>query len=175
MLDGGLASELEFHGACIDGPLWSAHVLEDAPEKINAVHRAYIEAGTGCILTASYQVSRMSYAEAGFGAERAGEASTALRRTRARICVRRPPGPSWCIQTPVKVGMPSRALGLARPILSHTEQGPPRGFPQVRRSLAAAAARGRSTFVRSQRLPPLYRPPSTCLAIVASCIFDVPS
>ena len=40
VLDGGMASELEFHGARIDGPLWSAHVLEDAPEKVVAVHRA---------------------------------------------------------------------------------------------------------------------------------------
>jgi len=71
VLDGGMASELEYMGARIDGPLWSAHVLEDAPENVVAVHRAYIEAGAECILTASYQVSRMGYAEFGLGAERA--------------------------------------------------------------------------------------------------------
>ena len=65
VLDGGMASELEYLGADINGPLWSAHVLEDAPEKIVAVHRAYIEAGADCIETASYQVSRMGYAEVG--------------------------------------------------------------------------------------------------------------
>jgi homocysteine S-methyltransferase len=65
VLDGGFASELEYLGAKIDGPLWSAHVLEEAPEKIVAVHRAYIEAGAECILTASYQVSRMGYIEVG--------------------------------------------------------------------------------------------------------------
>ena len=37
VLDGGLASELEYLGARIDGPLWSAHVLEEAPEKIELV------------------------------------------------------------------------------------------------------------------------------------------
>ena len=74
VLDGGMASELEFHGARIDGPLWSAHVLEDAPEKVVAVHRAYIEAGADCILTASYQVSRMGYAEFGLAPERADAA-----------------------------------------------------------------------------------------------------
>jgi homocysteine S-methyltransferase len=74
VLDGGMASELEYLGANIDGPLWSAHVLEDAPEKIVAVHRAYIEAGAQCILTASYQVSRMGYAEFGLAAERADAA-----------------------------------------------------------------------------------------------------
>ncbi len=71
VLDGGMASELEYQGANIDGPLWSAHVLEDAPEKIIAVHRAYIEAGAQCIETASYQVSRMGYAEFGLAPERA--------------------------------------------------------------------------------------------------------
>jgi len=31
VLDGGMASELEYLGANIDGPLWSAQVLEDSP------------------------------------------------------------------------------------------------------------------------------------------------
>jgi len=74
VLDGGMASELEHLGANINGPLWSAHVLEDAPEKIVAVHRAYIEAGADCIETASYQVSRMGYAEVGLAPERADAA-----------------------------------------------------------------------------------------------------
>ena len=74
VLDGGMASELEYLGANIDGPLWSAHVLEDAPEKIVAVHRAYIAAGADCIETASYQVSRMGYAEVGLAPERADAA-----------------------------------------------------------------------------------------------------
>jgi len=74
VLDGGMASELEFLGARLDGPLWSAQVLEDAPEKVAAVHRAYMEAGADCILTASYQVSRMGYEEIGLGAERADAA-----------------------------------------------------------------------------------------------------
>ncbi len=74
VLDGGMASELEYLGANINGPLWSAHVLEDAPEKIVAVHRAYIEAGAGIIETASYQVSRMGYAEFGLDPARADAA-----------------------------------------------------------------------------------------------------
>lgn len=86
VLDGGMASELEYQGANIDGPLWSAHVLEDAPEKVVAVHRAYIEAGADCILTASYQVSRMGYAEFGLLPDRADGAllhATNLARTAA--------------------------------------------------------------------------------------------
>ena len=74
VLDGGMASELEYRGASIDGPLWSAHVLEEAPEKIVDVHRAYLEAGAQCIETASYQVSRMGYAEIGLPADRADAA-----------------------------------------------------------------------------------------------------
>jgi homocysteine S-methyltransferase len=71
VIDGGLATELEYQGARIDGPLWSAHVLEDEPEKLVAVHRAYIAAGAQCIATCSYQVSRMGYAEVGLPPERA--------------------------------------------------------------------------------------------------------
>jgi len=93
VIDGGLASELEFLGARIDGPLWSAHVLEDDPEKLLAVHRAFIEAGAECIATASYQVSRMGYAECGLAPERADAAlvrSVELaRRAAAAFPVRR--------------------------------------------------------------------------------------
>ena len=74
VIDGGLATELEYTGARIDGPLWSAHVLEDEPEKLLAVHRAYIRAGSQCIATCSYQVSRMAYAEVGLKSERADAA-----------------------------------------------------------------------------------------------------
>ena len=74
VIDGGLATELEYQGARIDGPLWSAHVLEDEPEKLRAVHRAYIAAGAECIASCSYQVSRMGYAEVGLSAERADAA-----------------------------------------------------------------------------------------------------
>ncbi len=86
ILDGGMASELEYLGANINGPLWSAHVLEDAPEKIVAVHRSYIEAGADIIETASYQVSRMGYAEVGLDPARADAAllrSVALAREAA--------------------------------------------------------------------------------------------
>lgn len=86
VLDGGMASELEHLGANIDGPLWSAHVLEEEPDKIVAVHRAYIEAGADIIETASYQVSRMGYAEVGLDPARADAAllrSVALARQAA--------------------------------------------------------------------------------------------
>jgi homocysteine S-methyltransferase len=78
VLDGGMASELEFLGANISGSLWSAHVLEDAPEMVTAVHRAYLQAGADILLTASYQVSRKGYAEFGLDPRRA---DTALLRS----------------------------------------------------------------------------------------------
>lgn len=74
VIDGGLATELEYQDARIAGPLWSAHVLEDEPEKLVAVHRAFIAVGAECIATCSYQVSRMGYAEVGLTAERADAA-----------------------------------------------------------------------------------------------------
>jgi homocysteine S-methyltransferase len=93
VLDGGMASELEYLGADINGPLWSAHVLEDAPDKILEVHRAYLEAGADCIETASYQVSRMGYAGFGLAPERADIAllhAVSLARTAAAEFTDRP-------------------------------------------------------------------------------------
>jgi homocysteine S-methyltransferase len=78
ILDGGMATELEQRGCDISGPLWSAHVLDESPETIEAVHLSYLEAGADCILTASYQVSAMGYAELGLGPE---DAAAALRRS----------------------------------------------------------------------------------------------
>lgn len=80
VLDGGLATELEYLGADISGPLWSAHVLEDEPEKVLTVHRAYIAAGADCITTSSYQVSRLGYEACGFAPQRADAALVAAVR-----------------------------------------------------------------------------------------------
>lgn len=74
VIDGGLASEIEAQGGRIDGTLWSAEALEREPERVAAVHRAYIEAGAECVATCSYQVSRMGYREAGLTAEAADRA-----------------------------------------------------------------------------------------------------
>jgi len=64
VLDGGLATELERRGISLDGILWSARALRDAPEAILAVHRDYLAAGADCLLTASYQASTLGFAEA---------------------------------------------------------------------------------------------------------------
>jgi homocysteine S-methyltransferase len=69
VLDGGMATELEKLGCDLSGPLWSAQVLREQPEKIAAVHASYLVAGADCILTASYQVSAEAYAGIGLTAE----------------------------------------------------------------------------------------------------------
>lgn len=82
VLDGGMATELERRGFNISGPLWSAHVLHQAPEAIQDVHLDYLRAGSDCISTASYQVSALGYAELGRpDAAAAAAAEEALRRS----------------------------------------------------------------------------------------------
>jgi len=55
VLDGGLATELEARGHDLDHDLWSARVLDEDPDAIGAVHRAYVDAGAECVITATYQ------------------------------------------------------------------------------------------------------------------------
>jgi homocysteine S-methyltransferase len=76
VLDGGLATELERRGHDLGGGLWSARLLRDAPADIEAVHRAYFEAGADVAITASYQATYEGFAAAGIGA---GETARLLR------------------------------------------------------------------------------------------------
>ncbi len=78
ILDGGMATELEKLGCDLSGPLWSAHVLREQLDKIEAVHDSYLDAGADCILTASYQVSAQAYAEIGLTPE---DAAASLRES----------------------------------------------------------------------------------------------
>ncbi len=57
VLDGGLATELEARGCDLSDELWSARLLRDDPDAIRAVHRAYVEAGADCVISASYQAT----------------------------------------------------------------------------------------------------------------------
>lgn len=78
VLDGGMATELEWRGCNIYGPLWSAQVLDTAPDVIQQVHLGYLRAGADCISTASYQVSARGYMELGRPRE---DAARALRQS----------------------------------------------------------------------------------------------
>jgi homocysteine S-methyltransferase len=75
VLDGAMATELERKGFDLDGPLWSAQVLESSPQAIAAVHREYLEAGADCLLTASYQVSAEGFQKIGFAPQDAAKAA----------------------------------------------------------------------------------------------------
>jgi homocysteine S-methyltransferase len=73
-----MATELEKLGCDLSGPLWSAQVLREQPERVAAVHAGYLAAGADCILTASYQVSTEAYAEIGLSPE---DAAASLRES----------------------------------------------------------------------------------------------
>ncbi|MFN8669261.1 MAG: homocysteine S-methyltransferase [Gemmatimonadaceae bacterium] len=66
VLDGGLATELAARGFDLSDALWSARLLADAPEAIEAVHLDYFEAGADVAITASYQASYDGFAERGY-------------------------------------------------------------------------------------------------------------
>jgi homocysteine S-methyltransferase len=102
VLDGGMATELERRGYNLDGPLWSAHVLENSPEAVLAVHRDYLDAGADCLLTASYQVSLEGFQKIGLNppaaaaaADRALRASVEIAEKARRDYQASSPRPIW--------------------------------------------------------------------------------
>jgi homocysteine S-methyltransferase len=78
VLDGALATELEARGFDLSDALWSARLLADDPEAIEAVHRAYLEAGAQVLITASYQASVEGFTAQGHNEQ---EAEALLRRS----------------------------------------------------------------------------------------------
>lgn len=71
VLDGGLATELEANGHDLRDRLWSARVLRDDPDAIEAAHLAYFRAGARVATTASYQATVEGFAAAGLDRETA--------------------------------------------------------------------------------------------------------
>ncbi|MFF5286025.1 homocysteine S-methyltransferase [Streptomyces sp. NPDC013171] len=90
VLDGGLSNQLEAQGCDLSDALWSARLLADGPEQIEAAHRAYVRAGARVLITSSYQATFEGFARRGTGraeaarllvrsvelARRAGEGAT---------------------------------------------------------------------------------------------------
>lgn len=76
ILDGGLATELERRGHDVSSSLWSAKVLQTAPEAIEQLHYDYFAAGARCAISSSYQVSYEGFTALGLDAEK----TTALLR-----------------------------------------------------------------------------------------------
>ncbi len=65
VIDGGMATQLAERGFDLTDHLWSARLLADAPEAIEAIHLEYFEAGADIAITASYQASYEGFAERG--------------------------------------------------------------------------------------------------------------
>ncbi|CBI26290.3 hypothetical protein VitviT2T_006542 [Vitis vinifera] len=83
VIDGGLATELERHGADLNDPLWSATCLIHSPDLIRRVHLDYLEAGASIIITASYQATIQGFEAKGLSRE---EAEVLLRRSVEIAC-----------------------------------------------------------------------------------------
>ncbi len=78
VLDGGLATQLEALGEDLGDGLWSARLLADAPDRIEAAHLAFYRAGARVATTASYQATFQGFAERGIAHD---EAAALLRRS----------------------------------------------------------------------------------------------
>ncbi|MER7947996.1 homocysteine S-methyltransferase [Streptomyces sp. NPDC096079] len=71
VLDGGLSNQLEAQGCDLSDALWSARLLADGPEQIEAAHAAYVRAGARVLITSSYQATFEGFARRGAGPEAA--------------------------------------------------------------------------------------------------------
>lgn len=67
VLDGGLSNQLEAQGCDLRDELWSARLLVDGPEQIEAAHTAYVRAGARVLITGSYQATFEGFARRGIG------------------------------------------------------------------------------------------------------------
>jgi homocysteine S-methyltransferase len=91
VIDGGLSTQLAGLGEDVSGRLWTARVLVSNPQVVTRAHRDFIEAGARVVITASYQVSRRGFEDAGFTRAGADEALRASTRA-ARDAVEAVPG-----------------------------------------------------------------------------------
>ncbi|CAO2818887.1 unnamed protein product [Amaranthus hypochondriacus] len=83
VVDGGLATELERHGADLNDPLWSAKCLLTSPHLVRQVHLDYLEAGADIIISASYQATIQGFRAKGFSLE---ESEALLRKSVEIAC-----------------------------------------------------------------------------------------
>jgi homocysteine S-methyltransferase len=78
VLDGGLSNQLNDQGCDLTDELWSARLLADAPEQIEAAHAAYVRAGARVLITSSYQATYEGFGKRGISRD---ETSALLRRS----------------------------------------------------------------------------------------------
>ncbi|MCY3990948.1 MAG: homocysteine S-methyltransferase [Caldilineaceae bacterium] len=81
ILDGGLATELEWRGADLHDELWSARLLIENPASIRQLHLDYFLAGADVAVSASYQASFEGFARRGLSRKE----SAALLESSVRI------------------------------------------------------------------------------------------
>ena len=89
ILDGGLATQLERHGADLNDPLWSGKILLESPELVERVNYDYFVAGADVGVSASYQLTFPGLLQKGFSAAEAEavlrESIAVTRRAAARV------------------------------------------------------------------------------------------
>ena len=86
IIDGGLSTQLTRLGEDISGSLWTGRALLQDPAAVTRAHSAFVDAGADVIITASYQVSRKGFVDAGYtdeDADAALAASVAVARAAA--------------------------------------------------------------------------------------------
>ncbi|MEU6976765.1 homocysteine S-methyltransferase [Streptomyces sp. NPDC046371] len=71
VLDGGLSNQLQAQGCDLSDALWSARLLADGPEQIEAAHAAYVRAGAQVLITSSYQATFEGFDRRGTGRDEA--------------------------------------------------------------------------------------------------------
>lgn len=76
VVDGGLSTQLAVLGEDMSGILWTGRVLLDNPDAVQRAHADFVAAGADVVITASYQVSRWGFEQAGMTAD---DADAALR------------------------------------------------------------------------------------------------
>lgn len=86
VLDGGLATELERRGNDLSDRLWSARLLDEAPDEIAETHLAFFRAGAQVATSASYQASFEGFAARGI--DRVGAAALMRRSVELAIGAR---------------------------------------------------------------------------------------
>ena len=91
VIDGGLSTQLTRLGEDMTGTLWTGRVLLENPAAVTRAHADYLAAGADIVITASYQLSRWGFEQAGLSSD---EADAALRASTlaAREAVRGFPG-----------------------------------------------------------------------------------
>ncbi|MFF2774638.1 homocysteine S-methyltransferase [Streptomyces sp. NPDC058052] len=91
VLDGGLSNQLEAEGCDLSDALWSARLLADAPDRIEAAHAAYVRAGAQVLITSSYQATYEGFARRGLDPA----ATTALLRRSVSLAEAAGAGRRW--------------------------------------------------------------------------------